>query len=146
MPPKKDNQTDEAYDLRFQGASRHRSEGENMNSKEQSCGSTWRYGLAECHADHRCARPAASFINRTGTAILVSIGAAATVVCLLPTSDAQAQGYDGWILGLSVTRDGKLVIPGDLWGSTVRVFDAATGELESSVRASIPVSGVVCVD
>ena len=56
------------------------------------------------------------------------------------------QGYDGWILGLSVTGDGRMVIPGDIWGSTVRVFDRATGELDEALTPAVPVTGVACVD
>ena len=56
------------------------------------------------------------------------------------------QGYDGSILGLSVTGDGRMVIPGDIWGSTVRVFDRATGELDEALTPAVPVTGVACVD
>jgi len=55
-------------------------------------------------------------------------------------------GYDGWILGLSVTGDGRLFVPGDLWGSTVWVFDATSGAVEGVVAPSTPVEGIACVD
>ena len=61
-------------------------------------------------------------------------------------ADLPLQGYDGWILGLSVTPSGRLVIPGDLWGDTVRLFDATTGEARGKVTPSIPIEGVSCVD
>lgn len=54
--------------------------------------------------------------------------------------------YDGWILGLSVTGDGRLLVPGDLWGDTVWVFDAATGVAEGIVQPTTPVIGLACVD
>jgi len=56
------------------------------------------------------------------------------------------QGYDGWILGLAVTGDGRLVIPGDSWGDTIRVFDAATGLSRPAVQPSMPVQALACVD
>ena len=56
------------------------------------------------------------------------------------------EGYDGWILGMSVTEDGRLLIPGDTWGDTVYVFDAATGASEGIVRPESSVEGLACVD
>ncbi len=54
--------------------------------------------------------------------------------------------YDGWILGMSVTGDGRLLIPGDTWGDTVWVFDATTGVAEGIVEPATSVSGLACVD
>jgi hypothetical protein len=54
--------------------------------------------------------------------------------------------YDGWILGLSVTADGRMLIPGDLWGDTVWVFDSTTGVAEGILHPTTPVMGLTCVD
>lgn len=53
-------------------------------------------------------------------------------------------GYDGWILGLSVVG-GQLVISGDTWGDTVYVFDATTGQHLRDITPSTPVYGLSCV-
>jgi hypothetical protein len=55
------------------------------------------------------------------------------------------EGYDGGILGLSVTADGRMVIPGESSGSSVQVFDAASGALEKSFAPARPVFGAACV-
>lgn len=60
--------------------------------------------------------------------------------------DLHLQHYDGWILGLSATGDGRLVIVGEPWGAALHVFDSATGRQEGSVQTSTPVAGVACVD
>lgn len=56
------------------------------------------------------------------------------------------EGYEGWILGLAVTGDGRLLVTGELGGDTVYVFDARTGKAEGVVRPSTPVAGLACVD
>jgi WD40 repeat protein len=61
-----------------------------------------------------------------------------------PRGSIPLDGYDGWILGMSVTG-GQLVISGDVWGDTVRIFDAQTGEHLRDVRPSMPVYGLSCV-
>ena len=66
----------------------------------------------------------------------------------LATNEARSpillDGYDGWILGLSIT-DGQLVVSGDTWGDTVRIFDAATGDHLRDIDPTVPVSGLSCV-
>ena len=52
------------------------------------------------------------------------------------------EDYDGWMLGMSVTEDGYLVLSGDPWGEAVYVFDAYDGHLVKKVDAFA--SGLVC--
>jgi hypothetical protein len=61
-----------------------------------------------------------------------------------PRDSIVLDGYDGWILGMSVV-DGQLVISGDTWGDTVRVFDVQTGAHLRDVHPSTPVFGLSCV-
>ncbi len=61
------------------------------------------------------------------------------------TRDITLEGYDGWILGMAVTDDGELVISGDTWGDTVRLFDAQTGLHLRDIHPSTPVFGLSCV-
>jgi hypothetical protein len=56
------------------------------------------------------------------------------------------QGYDGWILGLAATGNDQLVIPGDTWGTTVRIFNATNGALQGTITPQVAVTGAACVD
>jgi hypothetical protein len=53
------------------------------------------------------------------------------------------EDYDGWMLGMSVTDDGYLVLSGDPWGAVVYVFDAYDGRLVKKLDAFA--SGLACV-
>lgn len=55
------------------------------------------------------------------------------------------EGYDDWVLGMSETPDGALVVSGATWGDTVYTFDAATGHRLCDVRPETPVRGLSCV-
>jgi len=46
---------------------------------------------------------------------------------------------------MAVTEDGELVISGDTWGDTVRIFDASTGAKLRELAPSMPVGGLACV-
>jgi hypothetical protein len=63
-----------------------------------------------------------------------------------PLPPLTLEAYDGWILGMAVTSDGRLLVSGDMWGDTVYVFDARTGTSRGVVRPSTPVGGLACVD
>jgi hypothetical protein len=64
-----------------------------------------------------------------------------------PQPTIPLEDYDYWIWGMSITEDGLLVVSG--MGSTLYVFDAATGALQWTVDAEIsdgpPPRGLVCV-
>jgi hypothetical protein len=55
------------------------------------------------------------------------------------------EDYNGWILGMAVTENGELVISGDTWGDTIRVFDLATGAKLRELHPTMPVFGLSCV-
>lgn len=55
------------------------------------------------------------------------------------------EDYNGWILGMAVTKNGELVISGDTWGDTIRVFDLATGAKLRELHPTMPVFGLSCV-
>ena len=76
--------------------------------------------------------------HSTNTIDVIDVASDVTTPLLL-------EGYDGWILGMSATDDGALVIAGDLWGDTVRIFDRATGAILCDVHPAEPVTGLACV-
>jgi hypothetical protein len=55
------------------------------------------------------------------------------------------QGFDDWILGLSMTDDGRLVLAGSQEGREMAIFDADTGRRIRTLRASEPLRGLSCV-
>lgn len=55
------------------------------------------------------------------------------------------EGYDGWILGLATTGDGRLVVSGDRWGQTLFVFDLATGRRLRTLALPRAATGLSCV-
>jgi hypothetical protein len=55
------------------------------------------------------------------------------------------EGYDDWVLGMSVTDDGRLVLAGPEWGSVVVTSDAATGRRLREIRPTSPVTGLSSV-
>jgi hypothetical protein len=61
-----------------------------------------------------------------------------------PLASLTLDGYDGWILGMSIT-DGQLVVSGDIWGDTVRIYDAQTGDHLRDIHPEMPVQALSCV-
>jgi len=56
------------------------------------------------------------------------------------------ENYNGWMLGMSVTEDGYLVLSGEPWGRTVYVFDAYDGKEVKRFDERLPGgSGLACV-
>lgn len=55
------------------------------------------------------------------------------------------EDYDGWMLGMSVTEDGYLILSGDPWGRAVYVFDVYDGHQISRHDLSTIPSGLACV-
>jgi hypothetical protein len=55
------------------------------------------------------------------------------------------EGYDDWILGMSVTDDGRLIVTGPDSGSTVVVFDVNTGRRLGDLHPPTRVTGLSCV-
>jgi len=52
---------------------------------------------------------------------------------------------DGWVLGIAVTENGEIVISGDTWGDTIRIFNLATGAKLRELHPTMPVFGLSCV-
>lgn len=54
------------------------------------------------------------------------------------------EDYLGYMLGMSVTEDGYLVLSGDPWGQTVYVFDAYDGRQLKQISPGVRLHGLAC--